>query len=69
MVAIERHVHAPFVHLLVPDNVRRPLVALHIVALVLPAMTVEVAELNEVSVAVLHLLDGVGVVGVDISYF
>ena len=55
MVSIQTHIHTPFLHGLVVYDVWCPLHALHVIALILPAVSIEVAELHGFALAVLHL--------------
>ena len=64
MVTIQTHVHTPLLHGLVVDDIRSPLHTLHRIALKLPAVGIEVTESHLLALAVLHLLDDVGAVGI-----
>ena len=64
MVSSQTHIHTPFLHGLVIYDVWCPLIALHIIAFILPAVGIEVAELHLLTLAVLHLLDDVSGVSI-----
>ena len=63
MVTIDAHIHQPLFHCGVVNHVGRPLVALDVVALVLPVVGIEVAEIDFVALMVLHFFYSVRIVG------
>ena len=68
MVSIQTHIHTPFLHGLVVYDVWCPLHALHVIALILPAMSIEVAELHLLTLAVLHLCNEMRSISIGIIH-
>ena len=76
VVTIQTHVHAPFLHGLVVDNIRSPLHTGYVIgcvspgtihidrSLILPSMGIEVAESHFLALIVLHLFDDVSGVSI-----
>ena len=67
MVTIDRHIHQPLARLAATNDIRCPLIALDTIATGLPAMNIEIAKAHGLTFTVLHLSDGLGVVGVGIA--
>ena len=57
MVAIQTHIHTPFPHLFIIDDIWCPLIALHCIIFILPFVRIKVTEIYFLTPIVLHLLD------------